>query len=215
MEHAASMQRRIDALSLIIAPLLLATSTFFWNGVEVGLTGGTIQVICALFLILAFQALLRLTRSRFPALSTWGAIPIYLACIGANNWGMDGVFAATYGALGATPEMRAALLDQMGAAAVLTLFLPGLLFPLSMFTVGVMLTRIPSVPRWSAILLCIGAVAFPASRVPRIELLAHTADLFLLIPLALIGLGIVNGSIVPGADHIATDDRLREAHAVS
>jgi hypothetical protein len=41
------------------------------------------------------------------------------------------------------------------------------------------------------VLLALGAIAFPVSRIPRIEILAHIADLLLLIPMIRIGYSFI------------------------
>jgi hypothetical protein len=41
-----------------------------------------------------------------------------------------------------------------------------------------------SVPVWIGILFCLAAIAFPLSRIPRIEWMAHIADPAMLIPSA-------------------------------
>jgi hypothetical protein len=46
----------------------------------------------------------------------------------------------------------------------------------------------------AGLLLCIAAIAFPVSRIPRIDLLAHLADVLLLVPLAYTGLGLLKSA---------------------
>jgi hypothetical protein len=46
-------------------------------------------------------------------------------------------------------------------------------------------------PLWAGILICVAAIAFPVSRIPRIRLVAHVADVLLLVPLAYTGLGLL------------------------
>ena len=64
----------------------------------------------------------------------------------------------------------------------LTLFWPGPLFPLSLLVLSLVYWRTKAVPLWVAGLLAVGAVAFPLSRIVRIEWVAHLVDLALLIP---------------------------------
>ena len=75
--------------------------------------------------------------------------------------------------------------------AILFLFIPGSIFPLSLLVHGLMLARGRVVPTWVGLMLALGAAGFPISRFPRIELLAHAADLLLLIPLVWIGLRLL------------------------
>ena len=51
--------------------------------------------------------------------------------------------------------------------------------------------RVRPVPRWVGALLCLSAIAFPASRIPRIDVVAHAADVLLLVPLVYVGLGFL------------------------
>ena len=57
--------------------------------------------------------------------------------------------------------------------ANLMLFWPGPLFPISLLSLAVTLTRTRTVPLWSGILLGVGAAAFPFGIVPRIPWIAH------------------------------------------
>jgi hypothetical protein len=43
------------------------------------------------------------------------------------------------------------------------------------------------IPLWTGILMGLGAIAFPVSRIPRIELIAHMADFLLAVPVWWIG----------------------------
>jgi hypothetical protein len=70
----------------------------------------------------------------------------------------------------------------------LLLFWPGPLFPLSLLVLGVNLSRRKVIPLWTGILICLGALAFPVSRISRIEMVAHLSDLLLAIPVAHLGL---------------------------
>ncbi len=41
---------------------------------------------------------------------------------------------------------------------------------------------------WVGLLLCLGAITFPLSRIPRIEMVAHIADILFLIPVVYLGI---------------------------
>jgi len=51
-----------------------------------------------------------------------------------------------------------------------------------MVLLGLSLARGRLVPVWSALMLALGGVAFPASRITRIEAIGHLADVVLLVP---------------------------------
>jgi hypothetical protein len=191
-------ERKLWGLSLILAPALFATSTFFWvrtNGrVEYGVTGGTLIAIATVFWIPAFIGLFDLVKERMPRYATWGLLVAIYGCMGGAAFGLEGLFAEAF----TIPhDMRRAAWAQFATAFNLIFFWPGPLFPLSLLALGAMVIRTRSIPLWAGLLLCIAAIAFPVSRIPRIQLLAHLADVLLLVPLAYTGLGLLkaHGSI--------------------
>jgi hypothetical protein len=60
-----------------------------------------------------------------------------------------------------------------------------------LLVLGITLLRTKAVAAWIAILLFIGAIAFPASRIPRIEWIAHIADILLLVPTVAMGITLL------------------------
>ncbi len=77
---------------------------------------------------------------------------------------------------------------QQWGASVLMLFLPSILFPLSLLVLGIVLFRTKVIPPWVALLLALGAVVFLFGRILRDELVTHISDVGWLIPMAWIGL---------------------------
>jgi len=175
---------RTSFAALILAPLLLGISTFFWTHGEYGVAGGTILAFSTVFWIGCFAVLFGLVRRDSPRYASFGFILAVYGCIGGANFGMVGVFSEAFGI------SHRAYLDGAAAHAVwfnLLLFWPGPLFPLSLFVLGIQLARKRVIPGWAAAMICLGALAFPVSRIPRIEWIAHTADLLLAIPLYYLG----------------------------
>jgi hypothetical protein len=210
MQTAARAEGRLYALSLIVAPLLLAISTFFWQDDRVGINGGTVQVISYVFWIPAMLGLLKLLRPTMPGFSVWAVLLVSWSCIAGNNFGMEGVYIGSFIQTGADAAQVVAVEEAMGwVVSLLVLYVPGSLYPLTLLLIGFLLWRQAAVPPLYAILLCVGAIAFPLSRIPRIELLAHTADLLLLVGAGGIGWLIWQGETkaqaVPGAV-VAGDD---------
>jgi hypothetical protein len=62
---------------------------------------------------------------------------------------------------------------------------------LSLLLLGINFIRTKSVHLWIGLLLCLGAIAFPVSRIPGLELTAHIADVFLLIPSVYMGINFL------------------------
>jgi hypothetical protein len=177
--------RMLNGISLIIAPLLLGTSTFFWKSGDYGITGGTILVISMIFWIPAFTALFKLLRYQMPHYTSIGFLIAIFGCISGANFGMVGVFSEAFGISHQTYLAEAA---RHSFAFNLLLFWSGPLFPLSLLVLGINLIIKKTLPVWTGLLICLGAIAFPLSRIPRIESLAHIADFLLAIPLVFTGI---------------------------
>ncbi len=201
--EAVHFERKVWGICLIGAPLLMALGTFFWQGGRLGVVGGTIQVYAAALWIPALLGLYGLLRDRMPRFAVLGGLLSIYASLGGNNFGMDGIYGGAFRAAGASDAMLGALPGAMGLALPLTLLVPGIFFPLNLLILGLALGRAKVVPTWWAGLLCLGAVAFPASRIPRIELLAHVADLLLLVPLVWLGWRQVTQSNAGTASELA------------
>jgi hypothetical protein len=185
-------ERTVWGLSLILAPALFGTSTFFWvhaNGrIEYGAIGGTIIAIATVFWIPAFIGLFDLVKERMPRYASWGLLVAVYGCIGGAAFGLEGLFAEAFRI---PHDVRREAWAQFPVAFNLTFFWPGPLFPLSLLALGAALIRTRSIPLWAGTLICLAAIAFPVSRIPRIRLVAHAADVLMLVPLAYMGLRLL------------------------
>lgn len=189
------LDRRMAALALIGAPLLLALATFFWQDGVVGPTSAIFQVYSFALWAVAFMVLWSLVRSTFPRGARWGVWLGLLVSVAGAGWAYDGLYTSAYLMTGVGEETVAAANSGVFVAQLLTLYLPGLFFPLTLAVTGLALWRanlLPAVLPW---LLVVGALGFPAGRIPRIQLLAHAADLLLLAALALIAWAILRGRV--------------------
>jgi hypothetical protein len=63
----------------------------------------------------------------------------------------------------------------------------GILFPISLLTLGVGLFRTGVTPKWVAALLGIGAILFPLGHIGSMQIVTHVAETLLLIPMLWIG----------------------------
>jgi len=187
MEDEQRLQAKVYGVCLITAPALMAAATFFWQEGRIGLIGGALQMYAMVFWIPAFLGLFQCLRPHWPRLAVLGPLVGMYASVAGSGFGMEGIYEAAFRRAGASEVVVAAVPGAMGLALPLTLRLPGLLFPLTLLFLGVAFYQTKVTPVWVALLLALGAVGFPASRLPRIELIAHIADVLLLIPLAWIG----------------------------
>jgi hypothetical protein len=195
--EATRAQQRVYGISLIAAPLLMGVSTFLWKNGETGMTGGALQIPSAAFWIVGLFGLFDLVRGEMPRYAAFGSLLAAYACLGYNNFGMEGIYLAVVRALGAGGIDIEGTRGAMGGVLPVALLAPGGLFPLSLLVLGIVLWRTRRVPIWCGILLCVGGVSFPAGRIPRIEAVAHMTDLLLFIPAAWIGLRYLRGDAAP------------------
>ena len=182
---ATCFSPKLLGAALIIAPLLFGASTFFWQGEEYGITGGTLLVLSMIFWIPAFMALFLPLTTALPVYSSIGFLLALWGCISGATFGFAGVVLEAFHISHAAYLQAAA---DHPLAFNLLLFWPGPLFPLSLLVLGIMLLRKRKIKRWAGILICLGTLAFPVSRILRIEGLAHLADLLLAVPLVYLGL---------------------------
>lgn len=187
--HSSSLMFWV--VCMIVAPLLQAISTFFWEeSGQQGVIGGTLIVLATIFWIPVFIGLFDLLREKMPLYATWGRLPAIYGCVGGALFGFRDIYAATFHLTRQT-ELQA--FSAFAWNYNLTLFLPGYLFVLSLLVLGVVLLWKRMIPWWIGTLLCLGALAFPISRIPRIALIAHVADLLLLIALLALGWTVLQG----------------------
>jgi hypothetical protein len=134
--------------------------------------------------IIAFQGMFHTLRNDLPRYSAIGFAVAAYACIGGNNFGVDGIYADAMGL--ETLEANNQFVEKIGFPAVVSLFIPGALFPLSMLILGIQLIRKKKLSKFTGILFCIAALCFPLSRIPRIDLFAHADNVLLLVSHGLI-----------------------------
>lgn len=174
-----SFEQKTWGICLIMAQALMALSTFFWQGQEYGINAGTVITLSSVFWIPGMIALFSLVKKQQPVYATLGLLVAIYGCIGGALFGFEGLYTAIYQI---SQDMARQGWAQYPLQVNLTLFWPGPLFPLSLLVLALVYWRTHAVPLWVAGLLGVGAVAFPLSRIVRIEWIAHLVDLALLIP---------------------------------
>ena len=171
-------------ISMMMAPFLFGLSTFFWKEGEYGTTGGAILVSSLTFWVPAFAGLFSLLQDKMPRYTAVGFVVAVWGCISGANFGMAGVFMQAFGISHDTYLQAVA---QHAFVFGLLLFWSGPLFPLSLLVLSIALLGKKCIPLWAGILMGLGALAFPLSRIPRIETIAHMADLLLALPVWYVG----------------------------
>lgn len=178
--------------AMVAAPLLIAVSQFFTDNGLVTATAGWIQVLSFTLWIVAFYGMFLKVNVTFPTYSTLGFLVAVYACIGGAGFGFDGIYTDAMG-ITSISDARA-LHAKVGLPLIISLFLPGALFPLSLVFAGVLLIRAKQVKTWVGVLLIIAAIGFPLSRMPRIELLSHIDNALLVLSHILVAFAAGSGS---------------------
>lgn len=176
---------------LILEPLLNGAATFFWTADTQGATAGALSGLSVGFWLLG---LLRIYR-HMPYRHVRFLVPMTVfGTVGGVAFSVQAIHEEMFGA------SHAATLELLIAhpLAANTLFwICGPLFPITLAALGVLLWRGRAVPVPVAVLILIGAVAFPLSRASREITIAHVADLVLLLPFLWVGLRDVRDAREP------------------
>jgi hypothetical protein len=170
----------VYGLSLFLAPLLMFISSFFWVNGEYGVAGGTILILSTVFWIMALIYLFGLLKTRMPAIAQWGLLLAIFGFVSGGLFGFVGVLTEIFDL---SHQTYIDAFAKYPVSTGLLLFWSGPLAPLSLILLGIFFLRTKTTKSWIAIMIIVGGLAFPASRISRNEWLAHVADITLLIPL--------------------------------
>jgi hypothetical protein len=172
-------------VSMLLGPLLFSASTFYWNDGEYGVQGGLLLSLSLVFWIMVFVGLFERLKNTMPAYAGWGLLVAIYGSVSGVCFAFMGVISEAF----IIPhETFLSTANKYSNAFNLLLFWPGPLFPLSILVLGVVLWRKKIIPPWTGFLMIMGGIAFPLSRIPRIEWLAHLADVLLVVPIVYMGI---------------------------
>lgn len=115
-------------------------------------------------------------------------VALYGVVCGGTAFAFRGLFTEIYGI---SPAVALQSLNAHPFVANAIFWIAGPAFPVSLLILGIVLIRTKTVPLWVGILLVFGGAIFPISRIPRIALIAHAADVLLLIPMWYIGVRLL------------------------
>jgi len=173
------LEKKVGGFCLILAPFFFTLSTFFWQNGEYGVAAATLIIFSMFFWIPALAALFSLIKNEMPRYSVWGLWIAVFGCISGVCFAFLGYLSTVFNI---SHQQYIRDLSAYPVSSQLLLFGSGPLFPLSILILGIILIVKRSVPLWTGILFCAGAILFPLSRIQRHEWIAHIADLCLFIP---------------------------------
>ena len=177
-------QHKMYGVSLILAPLLQFISGFFWVNKEYGVIGGTLLVLSMFFWIPSLIALFDFIKIKFPNYAAWGLLMAIIGFISGSNFAMVGVMSDIFDI---SHETYLKEFENYKLSSNILLFQTGPLAPLSLLILGIVMLRTKTVDAFIAILIITGAILFPVSRISRTDWIAHVCDIFLLVPLSILG----------------------------
>ena len=176
---SSQLEKKVEGFCLIVAPVLFTASTFFWQDGEYGVEAAILIIFSMFFWIPALTGLFSLIKNEMPRYAVWGLWVAVFGCISGVCFAFLGYLATVFNI---SHEQYLYSLSHYPVTSQILLFGSGPLFPLSLLVLGINLLLKRSVPVWIGILFCLAAIAFPLSRIPRIEWIAHMADVAMLIP---------------------------------
>jgi len=180
-------EKNFQGFSLVMAPFLLSLSTFFWSNGEYSVPSATLIILSMFFWIPALTGLFALLKEKMPRYAVYGLWVAVLGCISGVCFAFLGYLATVFNI---SHEVYLKQLAEYPLTSQLLLFATGPLFPLSLMLLGINLIRTGSA-LIIGLLIFLGGVAFPASRILREPLLAHLSDLRLLIPCIIVSFRLV------------------------
>jgi hypothetical protein len=195
---ADRLQEKVAGVCLIAGALLWAPTTLFEYSEGMLFGAGAFGLVLYALLIPGLLGVARLLRQSAPRLSVVAGLIATLGCVGAaifqtallHEWA-----ARTAG----TPEaMVAAIMEITEGRVFPVLVIFGILFPISLLTLGVGLFRTGVAPTWVAALLGIGAIAWPVGHIGSIQLVQHLSETLVLVALVWLGLRSFTGATRQG-----------------
>jgi len=192
MTLALKLEKRVQGFSLVAAPLLLFTSSFFWNDGEYSVSSATLLILSTFFWIPAFTGLFQLLKNKTPSYSVFGLWVAVFGCISGVCFGFLGYLVSIFNI---PHQTYLQTLSHYPFTSQLLLFASGPLFPLSVFVLGIMFSVKKIVPTWQALLFSFAGIAFPLSRITRTVWIAHIADVLFLIPCFFIAMKLFKKSV--------------------
>jgi hypothetical protein len=185
VQSSLKTEEKIESCALIAAPVLFAASTFYWHNGEYNVISGTLLILSLFFWLPALRGLFSITSAVLPRYSIWALWIAYFGCVSGICFAFLGYITTV---LNIPHKEYLDALNNYPFTSQLLLFASGPIFPLSIFLLGIQMLRKKVVPFRIGLLLCIAGIVFPVSRISRIEIIAHVADLVLLVPCVYISL---------------------------
>jgi hypothetical protein len=185
---ANRLQEKIAGVCLIAGVLLMAPVTFCEYAQGTRFMAGALGLFLYALLLPGLLGVARLLREAAPRLSVVAGLLATFGCVSGATF-QTAILHEWAARAAGTPEAQVTAIMAVTEERVFPVLVTlGILFPVSLVTLGVGLLRTGAAPGWAAALLVIGAIAFPVGHIGSIQLVSHAAETLMLIPLIWIGL---------------------------
>lgn len=184
--------RRLTVFCLVAGPTGSLIATTLWTAGRYGAPGGTVLVLSMTLWAFGLVGLLEQLRPAAPRLTPPLLLLLLFGTTGGMAFGFLGFFEAVFDA-GADESLAA--LEAYPLESTLLLWIPGPIMPSGLLLLAILLAWRRLVPLWTAGLLAAGAVTFPLSRIPRIDLVAYLADGLIVVAFAALAVLVATGRL--------------------
>jgi hypothetical protein len=199
MNHNVNREKLFQGICLITAQLIVLISTFFWddNG-RYTIDGAVMIIIAMVFWIIGFTAIFDLLKEKNPWYARLGLWYAVYGCAGGIAFGFEGLYSVVFDI---SDKIGMAAFEKFPMHMNIVLFWAGPAFPLTLIILGIMLFIRRIGNKWVNLLFTLGGIAFPISRISRIEWIAVVADILLLIPVVVISIQFIRGETLNEKKH--------------
>ena len=193
------MRTRLYTISLFLAPLLYALSSFFLRSNnqynQYTTTSGTLLILGSIFWVLVFYFLFDCLKEKMPKYAAWGLLIAVYGCLcGGVAFALRDIYTLVFNI---PHQTMLYALSQYPVFSNIVFWIGGPAFPVSLLILGVVLAYTKTTELWVGICIGLGGILFPVSRIMRIEALIHLTDFILLIPLAYLGWKMLKRRNIP------------------
>ncbi|MBQ0923433.1 hypothetical protein [Saccharopolyspora endophytica] len=173
--------QRLQAVAMVVGPVVFAASPFFWVDGHYGVNGGMLIALSTVPWVFGLIGEYERLRERVPVAAGLWLLLLLVGMFGTIAFGLQGFFE---GAFGLHDRVGLERFADYPPQSLLVLWLPGPSFPAAMFAFGALLLWTRTAPWWDASLICLAAIAFPLGRVLRLEWVAYVVDVLVIIAFA-------------------------------
>lgn len=176
--------KKFWAICLITGQSIVIISSFFWNNNGRHTINGSVMVFFSmLFLAVGMVGLFDKLKAIMPVYSRLGFFYAMYGIFGGVGFAYEGLYSNVFSV---SQKIGIEAYQLFPTQINLVLYWSGPAFPLTFLFLGIGYIRAKVVKWWVGVLLSVGGVTFPISRILRNEWLAHLNDIIMFIPLCII-----------------------------